>query len=407
MRYEDYVDTRHKPSRKDMVCEFYVQGMPGVKQKWLSGGIAAESSTGTWTELTTEKPYMKGLAATVFKMKKRGRGMDISISYPPELFEGNNMPNILSSVAGNIYGLKELKYLRMTGLDLPKKLAESFKGPRFGIKGVQKTFGKKTPLVGTIVKPKLGLRTLDHAKVAFEAWMGGCDVVKDDENLSGQSFNRAKKRIEATVKYKRKAEKETGERKGYMFNVTAETFEMLKRTNMAADLKNEYVMIDILTEGWGALQTLRDHSRGRIIHAHRAGHAALTKLPYHGMSMPVICTIARTIGVDQLHVGTAVGKMGENKQEVLENVHACKKKHFGIKPVMPVASGGLNPLHVPAIHKIFGDEVIIQMGGGIHGHPRGTRAGAKAARDSVEAVNSGRNIRGYSKELDEAIRKWG
>ncbi|MCK4327001.1 MAG: ribulose-bisphosphate carboxylase large subunit [Candidatus Diapherotrites archaeon] len=407
MRYEDYVDTRHKPSRSEMTCDFYAEGVRGVKPKWLAGGIAAESSTGTWTELTTEKPYMKKLAARVYKIKKSGRGMDISIAYPPELFEENNMPNILSSVAGNIYGLKEVRYLRMNGLRLPKKLAKSFKGPKFGIKGVQKTFGKKTPLVGTIVKPKLGLRTADHAKVAYEAWVGGCDVVKDDENLSGQSFNRAKKRIETTVKYKRRAEKETGERKGYMFNVTAETFEMLKRTNMAADLRNEYVMIDILTEGWGALQTLRDHSRGRIIHAHRAGHAAITKLPYHGMSMPVICTISRTIGVDQLHVGTAVGKMGEDKREVLENIAACKEKYHGIRPVMPVASGGLNPLHVPALYKIFGNEVIIQMGGGIHGHPWGTRAGAKAARDALDAVVQGRSIRNYSKELDEAIRKWG
>ncbi len=407
MKYQDYVNTGYNPSNKELTCDFFVQAEKGVNAKWLAGGVAAESSIGTWTELTTEKPYMKKLAATVYKMKKRGQGYDISIAYPPELFEGNNMANILSSVAGNIYGLKEIKYLRMNGFRLPKKLATSFKGPLYGIKGVQKKFKKKTPLVGTIVKPKLGLNTKDHATVAYNAWVGGCDVVKDDENLSSQSFNRAAARIKQTVKLREKAEKETGEKKAYLFNVTAETFEMLKRTKMAADLKNDYVMIDILTEGWGALQTLRDKSHKRILHAHRAGHAAITKLPYHGMSMPVICTIARTIGVDQLHVGTAVGKMGENKQEVLENVVACKEKYHGVKPIMPVASGGLNPLHVPALHKIFGDEVIIQMGGGIHGHPKGTRAGSKAARDAVEAVVKGNNINGYSRELDEAIKKWG
>jgi ribulose-bisphosphate carboxylase large chain len=350
---------------------------------------------------------MRKLAATVFEMKRNGAGYDIRVAYPPELFENNNMPNILSSVAGNIYGLKEIKYLRMNELSLPRKLAKSFKGPKYGIKGVQKIFKRKTPLIGTIVKPKLGLNTKDHARVAYDAWVGGCDVVKDDENLSSQKFNRAAARIKETVRLKRKAEKETGERKAYLFNVTAETFGMLKRTGIAADLKNEYVMIDILTEGWGALQTLRDKSRGRIIHAHRAGHAAITKLKYHGMAMPVICTIARTIGVDQIHVGTAVGKMSENKAEVLANIKACKEPYYGIAPVMPVASGGLNPLHVPALYRIFGDEVIIQMGGGIHGHPKGTRAGAKAAKDALEATLEGRRLTDKpTPELRQAIRKW-
>ncbi len=410
MRYQDYVNTRYKPKHSEMVCGFYAQGTKGVKPKWLAGAIAAESSIGTWTELTTTKPYMKNLAATVFEMKKSGAGYDLRIAYPHELFENNNMPNILSSVAGNIYGLKELKYLRMNELTLPKALAKSFKGPKYGIEGVQKVFRKKTPLIGTIVKPKLGLNTKDHAKVAYEAWVGGCDVVKDDENLSSQTFNRAAARIRETVKLKRLAEKETGERKAYLFNVTAETFSMLKRTGMAADLKNEYIMIDILTEGWGALQTLRDKSRNRIIHAHRAGHAAITKLKYHGMSMPVICTIARTIGVDQIHVGTAVGKMGENKAEVLANIKACTEKYHGIKRVMPVASGGLDPRHVPALYKIFGNEVIIQMGGGIHGHPKGTRAGAKAARDALEATLEGTPLKEYAKshkELKSALRQWG
>jgi ribulose-bisphosphate carboxylase large chain len=407
MKYEDYVDTGYKPTKKDVVCGFYAEAEQGVSAQWLAGGIAAESSIGTWTELTTTKPYMEKLAATVFEMQPRSSGVDLRVAYPPELFEGNNMPNILSSVAGNIYGLKEIRHLRMNELSLPKALATSFKGPKYGIAGVQKLFRKKTPLVGTIVKPKLGLNTRDHARVAYDAWVGGCDVVKDDENLSSQSFNTAAARIKETAKARERAERETGEKKGYLFNVTAETFEMLKRTKMAADLKNDYVMIDILTEGWGALQTLREHSHNRVLHAHRAGHAAITKLPYHGMSMPVICTIARTIGVDQIHVGTAVGKMNENKEEVLANIAACKAPYHGIKPVMPVASGGLNPSQIPALYEIFGNEGVFQMGGGIHGHPNGTRAGAKAARDAVDAAVAGVALEDYpSKELQIALGKW-
>ena len=102
-------------------------------------------------------------------------------------------------------------------------------------------------------------------------------------------------------------------------------------------------MVDILTCGWSALQTLRDQNFNLVIHAHRAGHAAFTKNPMHGIAMRPIATVARIIGVDQLHVGTVVGKMSETKAEVAENIDACKSEMGGLKPVLPVASGGLHP----------------------------------------------------------------
>lgn len=409
-KYEDYVDKTYTPTNKELICSFYVEPFEGVDLNWLAGGVAAESSVGTWTNLTTVKEYMTDLAAHVYEIEKKGKGADIKVAYPPELFEGNNMPNILSGVAGNIFGLKEIKYLRMTGFDLPKKIAQSFKGPAHGIKGVRKLTGKKTPLIGTIVKPKLGLKTKDHAKVAYDAWTGGCDIVKDDENLSSQNFNKFSERLKETVKMKEKAEQETGEKKIYMVNVTAETKEMLERAKEDKESGNEYLMVDIITCGWSALQTLRENSQGLIMHAHRAGHAAFTKLDYHGISMPVIATISRTIGVDQLHIGTAVGKMSENKEEVLANIKACKKDYYGIKKVFPVASGGLNPLNIPDLYDIFGDDVIIQAGGGIHGNPKGTKAGASAMKQALEATLENQSIEEKAKknkELKAAVDKWG
>jgi len=97
------------------------------------------------------------------------------------------MPNILSSVAGNVFGLRALKNLRLSDIHLPTKLVRSFKGPKYGVNGIRKLLKiQDRPLVGTIIKPKLGLNTKDHAEVAYEAWVGGCDIVKDDENLSSQ-----------------------------------------------------------------------------------------------------------------------------------------------------------------------------------------------------------------------------
>ena len=405
MRYLDFVDSTFKPKETDLICTFQVEP-EGISLEEAAGGVAAESSVGTWTELTTEKPYVKRLAAHVYSIE----GSVIKIAYSIELFEPANMPNILSSVAGNVFGLKALKNLRLLDIEFPEQLLNSFKGPAFGIAGIRKLLKiPKRPLVGTIIKPKLGLNTKDHAKVAYDAWYGGCDVVKDDENLSSQSFNPFEERLTQTLESRDKAQDETGESKAYMINITAETQTMLKRAEMVIAQGGEYVMVDILTCGWSALQTLRDQNFKLIIHAHRAGHAAFTKNPLHGIAMKPIATIARIIGVDQLHVGTVVGKMSETKAEVIENIAACKAQMGGLKPVLPVASGGLHPRLVPALMETFGNDFVIQAGGGIHGHPEGTVAGAKAMRQAVDATLYGKTLEEYAKthqELASALKQW-
>jgi len=184
---------------------------------------------------------------------------------------------------------------------------------------------------------------------------------------------------------------------------------MLERAQKVVDQGGEYIMIDILTCGWAALQTLRDQNFKLVIHAHRAGHAAFTKNTRHGISMRPIAVVARIIGVDQLHVGTVVGKMSETKTEVLDNIDACKAELDGLKPVMPVASGGLYPQLVPALIDTFGNDVVIQAGGGVHGHPMGSIAGAKAMRQAVDAVLEDENLEEYAKkhsELYHALKQW-
>jgi ribulose-bisphosphate carboxylase large chain len=406
LRYTDFVDLGYRPKETDVVCTFYVEP-EGVCMNEAAGAVAAESSIGTWTELSTAKPYVERLAAHVFSIKNN----DVKVAYPVELFEFGNLPNILSSVAGNVFGLRALKNLRLNDIDLPQKLIRSFKGPKYGIEGIRKllrVYGR--PLVGTIIKPKLGLKTKDHAEVAYEAWVGGCDIVKDDENLSSQEFNPFEDRLAKTLESRDRAEEETGEKKVYMVNITAETKEMLKRAESVVNHGGEYVMIDILTCGFAALQTLREQDFNLVIHAHRAGHAAFTRNPKHGISMQIIAKAARIIGVDQLHVGTVVGKMSETREEVAENCEALKTEMSGLKTVLPVASGGLHPgLVLPLIH-ILGKDFVIQAGGGIHGHRDGTVAGAKAMRQAVDATMEGVSLSEYAKthrELKAALETWG
>jgi len=405
LRYIDFVDLDYRPKETDVLCTFHIEP-EDISIDKAAGGVAAESSIGTWTELTTIKPYVEELAARVFRIE----GSKATIAYPIELFEEGNMPNILSSVSGNVFGLRALRNLRLNDIQLPDRLVRSFKGPKYGIEGIRKLLKiPNRPLVGTIIKPKLGLKTPDHARVAYGAWVGGCDIVKDDENLSSQKFNPFEDRLIRTLESRDKAEAETGEKKVYMINITAETREMLKRAEYVAEHGGEYVMVDILTCGFAALQTLREQNLDLVIHAHRAGHAAVTKNPKHGISMQVIARIARIIGVDQLHVGTVVGKMFETTEEVAENCSALKDGADRLKPVLPVASGGLHPGLVPALIEFFGKDIVIQAGGGIHGHKEGTVAGATAMRQAVEATLNGISLSEYAKqhrELESALQTW-
>lgn len=405
MRYIDFIDLGYRPPETDVICDFHVEPR-GISLEEAAGGVAAESSIGTWTELTTIEPYVERLRATVFHIE----GNNIRVAYPVELFEPGNMPNILSSVAGNIFGLGAIKHLRLNDICLPEQLVRSFKGPRYGIKGIRRLLGVESrPLVGTIIKPKLGLRTRDHARVAYEAWVGGCDIVKDDENLSSQGFNPFEDRVVETLESRDRAEEETGETKVYMVNVTAETGEMLRRAEYVKDHGGRYAMVDIVTCGFSALQALRKQDLGLVIHAHRAGHAAFTRMESHGIAMRVVARATRVVGVDQLHVGTAVGKMSETREDVLGNVEALKQPMHGLMPVLPVASGGLHPALVPDLISLFGRDLVIQAGGGIHGHPEGTAAGATAMRQAVDAVMEGRALSEYAEdhgEMAAALRTW-
>jgi len=394
MAYEGFVDMKYRP-KNDVVCTFRLE--PASAE--AMNAVAGESSIGTWTEVKTMNSRIKKMGATVFSKS----GNVIKVAYPAELFEPGNMPQILSSVAGNIFGMKIVRNLRLEDIELGR-LERSFPGPRYGIAGIRKLLGiRGRPLVGTIIKPKLGLREHEHATVAYRAWSGGIDIVKDDENLTSQSFNRFEKRVTNTLKMLKKAERETGENKAYMPNVTAECDEMVRRAHFVKDNGGTYAMVDILTVGWSGLQSLRNADTGLVLHAHRAMHAAFTRNPRHGISMMVIGKVAKAIGIDQLHVGTAVGKMSEEKKNVIAIAKA-------IRPVFPVCSGGLHPGMVPELVRMLGNDVIIQSGGGIHGHPDGTRAGAAAMRQAVDAAASGKDLSIYAKtheELRKAITKWG
>jgi len=420
--YEEFVDLTYKPSESDLIAVFKVKPRD-ITLKEAAGRVASESSIGTWTTLTTMTEDLRRLMARVYEIRENGV---IKVAYPLELFEPDSVPQILSSIAGNVFGMRALEALRLIDAKFPKELIEYYKGPQFGIKGVREKLKiYDRPITATVPKPKVGLDTERYAKVAYEILSGGIDLLKDDENLTNQRFNPFMKRLDAVMKVIGRVENETGERKGYLVNITAETKEMIKRAKAVADYGNGFVMIDILTAGWAALQTLREELEELkiAIHAHRAFHAAFTRNPEHGMSMLMVAKLARLIGVDHIHIGVPVGKMEAKVKDVLtiqkeitektfipEDDILLKQEWHHIKPVFPVASGGLHPGLLPKVIEVMGIDIIIQVGGGVLGHPDGAYAGAKAVRQALDAAIKKIPLDEYAeehKELKRALEKWG
>jgi len=325
--------------------------------------------------------------------------------------------------------MRRVEGLRLEDIYLPEKFLKDFKGPEKGKDGVKKIFEvENRPIVGTVPKPKVGYSAEEVEKLAYDLLMGGLDYVKDDENLTSPEYCRFEDRASRIMKVIEKVENETGEKKAWFANITADLREMEKRLKLVAELGNPYVMVDVVVTGWGALEYIRDLASdyGLAVHGHRAMHAAFTRNAYHGISMFVLAKLYRITGIDQLHIGTAgAGKLEGKKWETMQNarvlseavyipdssdVFHLKQDFYHIKPAMPVSSGGLHPGNLEPVIEALGSEIVLQIGGGVLGHPDGALAGARALRQALDAVMNGIPLEEYAKkhrELSRALEKWG
>lgn len=426
----NYYDPDYTPAESDVVCLYKYTPEKGVSYEEAAEQLAAESSIGTWTKISTmNKEIAHQLKPRVISVDKEKELT--TIAYPIGLFEVGNMSGILSSICGNILGMKILKSLRVCDIKFPKDIIEKFPGPAHGIQGIRDITGvKERPFTGTIIKPKVGLNSEQHANVGYQAWSGkegeGLDIVKDDENLTSQSFNDFDTRMKLTFAMRDKAEKETGHKKLYLANITHSNFtEMMRRSDVVKEHGGEVCMLDVVTLGFSAVESYRRENTGQIIHAHRAMHGAITRQPGFTISMLVLAKVYRMLGADLLHTGTAgAGKMEGGAKETMVIVEAIEQdsvkpnkemetlgqEWYGMKPVVAVASGGLYPGKIPHVIEKMGKDIVCQMGGGCHGHPGGTATGAQAIMQATRAAMEGIPVEEYAKShkaLQEALDAWG
>ena len=393
---------------KYVVCKYRVT--TDLPMEKAAEAIAAEQSTGTWTGISTlDKDIFDSLGARVVDIS----GDEIIVEFPTEDFsiEVGAVPQILSVIAGNLFGLGVLKGVRLEDVTFPKEILNQFKGPKFGADGIRKALDRpEKPLVGTIVKPKIGLNPKKTAEYVYEAGSGGLTNSKDDETLVDQAFCPIEDRTIAVAEALDRLESE-GHKMMHAINVSTRGDRIVELAEKVQSWGARELMVDVITCGFGAVQALAEDPSIKVpIHVHRTMHGAFTKDPLHGVAMLPLTKLTRMCGGDALHIGTlGVGKMsGSTKED--SNLTACLGNDVPYKTVMPVCSGGVYPGIVEAIVKKAGNNVQIQAGGGVAGHPGGVRAGAMGMSQAVDAAFLGIPKEEYAKdhkELAVALETWG
>lgn len=392
-----------------VICDYRVT--TGMSMEKAANAIAAEQSTGTWTDLTTTtSKIVENYGAKVLSID----GDMTRIAFPVEDFsiDIGGVPQILSVIAGNLFGLESVSKLRLEDVFFPRSIQDMYKGPKFGVEGMRKLLDRpEKPLVGTIVKPKIGLSPKDTANYVYEAGAGGLTNSKDDETLTNQKFCPIEDRTVAVAEALDRLESE-GHKMMHAINVSTNGDRIVELAEKVQSWGAKELMVDVITCGFGAVQALAEDPSIKVpIHVHRTMHGAFTRDPLHGIAMLPITKLVRMCGGDALHIGTlGVGKMSGDPKGDLSNLDACLDSTGGYRTVMPVLSGGVYPGMIGRMIQIAGKNVQVQAGGGVSGHPGGVRKGAMAMCQAIDAAFLDIPVTEYAKdnvELNEALIKWG
>ena len=395
--------------------------------------IAVEQSSGTFVSVPGETDELKErFAAQVMRIEpldsvpapslpgskaprsdtgrtqyRRGK---VVISFPLHNF-GPSLPSLLATVAGNLYELQEVSGLRLVDIDLPQAFAERYPGPGFGIDGTRKlaqVHGR--PLIGTIVKPSIGLSTEALCKLVRDLASAGLDFIKDDELHADPPYAPLAERVAAVMPEIQRVAEATGKKAMYAFNITGDVDHMVRGHDLVKKHGGTCVMININSVGFAALAHVRRHCE-LPIHGHRANFGAMSRHPLLGIGFTAYQKLCRLAGVDHLHVGGFNSKFYESNDEVGRSINDCLTPMFGNYRVMPAISsaqwaGSALPIYA-ATRTV---DVIHLAGGGIIAHPGGTAAGVLSMQQGWEAAIGGASLEKYAQtrpELRAAIDKFG
>lgn len=385
--------------------------------------MAGEQSSGTFRPVPAETPELKLRAAARIeqlealepvmtptlpgamqpKDKQIWHRALVTLSWPLDNI-GPSLPNLITTIAGNLFELQPLSGIRLLDLRLPTAFAERYAGPKFGMQGTRAFAGvPERPLIGTIIKPSVGLSADATGALVADLCAGGIDFIKDDELQADGPACPFEDRVKSTMRAVNAAADKTGKKAMVAFNLTGEIDEMRRRHDLVLDYGGTCVMVNLTGVGMSGMIDIGRHTE-LPIHAHRAGWGALTRDPLLGWSYPAWSKLWRLAGADHMHVNGFDNKFTESNESVAASVASLKDPLFGNSPMcaVPVFSSGQTVRQAAATLNAAGSpDVLVTAGGGIIAHPDGVTEGVKAMRQAYDAAMQGVDVDVYAKEYHE------
>ena len=392
--------------------------------------MAGEQSSGTFLPLPGETPELKARsAARVERVEilgevalpslpgaKRPKGQTgrpitqarVTLSWPNGNI-GPSLPNLLATIAGNLFELNQFSGLRLTDLRLTPAFARAYHGPKFGVSGTRALAGvTKGPLIGTIIKPSIGLSAGETAALVNELCEAQIDFIKDDELQADGSHCPFDDRVRAVMQVINRHADRTGKKVMYAFNLTGDLDQMRRRHDLVQAQGGTCIMASIHSIGLVGFIELARHTQ-LPLHAHRNGWGYLTRSPALGFDYPAWMKIWRLAGADHMHVNGIGNKFSEADDSVVRSARAAAVPLFEDKPctVMPVFSSGQTVRQARATFEaVGGDDLIFAAGGGVMAHPGGAQAGVRSLREAWDAAIAGIDITAHAathKALRQAL----
>jgi ribulose-bisphosphate carboxylase large chain len=383
--------------------------------------IAYDPTIGTWTTIA-DVDREEILASYCGKVllplptgeNHRGR---VRIAIPVNNIDPamGGIPHLLA-VLGAPFGLKMFKSLRLLNIQFPDRFTEQFSGPRFGLEGIYQLLGQEQdrPLLATMLKPRSGLSPDAYAKVAYEALIGGVDIIFDDELMVSPKSAPLEKRVSIVDAAVEQAAVETGLHKYYAVNITSSLRLIAQTALMVKELGADLIYFNPLTSGFSGLEILAQHDEIDLPILCCRSMQGVFHRGEHGIDLYVLMKLARIAGADGMHIGSISGKLPHliagGKDEIRNRARTLTGRSRYLKPMIPILSGGLHPGNVEWNIRNIGHKVILQAGSGVLGHPDGARAGGQAMRAVVDGLMMGQHtyqISRKNKAVMAALKKWG
>ena len=374
--------------------------------------MAGEQSSGTFVPVPGETPELKARSAARIEQleeledattpslpgaavpeKHDGRihRARVTLSWPLENI-GPSLPNLLATVAGNLFELRQFSGLRIEDIRLPEAFADAYGGPRFGVEGTRSLAQvADRPLIGTIIKPSIGYTAEETADMVFALAEAGIDFIKDDELQSDGTRCPFEDRARAVMRVINEQAQRTGKKIMFAFNITGDLDQMRQRHDLVLELGGTCVMTSLNSVGMVGMSELCRHTQ-LPVHAHRNGWGSISRHPSLGWSYVAWQKPWRLAGADHLHVNGLSNKFCEDDDSVIASAKACLTPMWKDKPciVMPVFSSGQTARQVPETYDRLGSaDLIFAAGGGVMGHPDGPGGGVAALRAAWDAAIAG------------------